>query len=156
MIYHSSYLSYAFHSPERYKENLDIAVSRVQRIQEKYKFQAIAFTGVSGSALAFPISYMTGIPLICIRKPKIKSHSHAIAGVEMSASTNSIRKYAVIDDVIDTGDTFNKIKKAVRQKFKDLGMRPPKCSVVMCMSVYEPVWKQVPVKSLLYDDLGEK
>ena len=73
------------------------------------KFEAIAFTGTSGAALAYPISAELKIPLICVRKSD-KNHS----GLQIEGCT-SVAKYIIIDDFIDTGATINRIINKIKK-----------------------------------------
>ena len=68
------------------------AVTILRKYRRKHPFDAIAFTGTSGAALAYPISYKLGIPLICVRKSR--SNSHFYGKVEGYLAS----KYIIVDD----------------------------------------------------------
>lgn len=78
---------------------IEKSASAVNEMFERKEFDAIAFTGSSGAALAFFISAQYGIPLIYVRKTGEKSHGQKIE----SNSFSPIRKYLIVDDFIDSG-----------------------------------------------------
>jgi len=82
-------------------------VKKVRAIKRKYPFDAIAFTGSSGAALAYPLSYLLKLPLIHVRKGSSHYGQGKIEG------TISSRRYLIIDDFIDTGASIRRIVKAV-------------------------------------------
>ena len=102
----SAYL-FDVYSPKEYKKIVARVTKAIRKQKKILKFQAIAFTGSSGAALAYPISFITKIPLIHVRKGK--SHGNSIEG-----GNHDIERYVILDDLIDTGATvkriFNKIK----------------------------------------------
>jgi adenine/guanine phosphoribosyltransferase-like PRPP-binding protein len=90
-----------------------MAATKLKRFRRKVSFDAIAFTGSSGAALAYPISYLLGVPLICIRKSIKDNHSGLKLEGAVSAGT-----YIIVDDFIESGRTINKIKKAINAENK--------------------------------------
>lgn len=99
---HSEYLRSIF-IPERLKETVDKTTEHILKLQPIIKFQAIAFRGNSGAGIAFPVSYATGIPLICVRKGE-NSHGNCIEGANLK-----IDRYLILDDFIDMGHTVKAI-----------------------------------------------
>ena len=81
---------------------------KINSLQKKQRIDAIAFSGTSGAAVAYPLSYKLRIPLICVRSPVISSHSccdcEGVVGV---------KNYVIVDDFIDSGETVDRIKKSV-------------------------------------------
>jgi len=67
-------------------------------------FDCIAFTGVSGAALAFPLALRLNKGLLCIRKEG--SGSHSLYDIEGDFSGD---RYIIVDDFVDTGSTVEKI-----------------------------------------------
>lgn len=144
---HSDYLDFVFQSPEVYQEHIETATARVLQLQEEYGFTALAFMGISGAALAFPIAAATNLSLICVRKD---CYTHAYVDVEM---TKTCRKYAIIDDVIDSGDTVDIIRARIKHRYRVMRrVRGPGCSVIICVKVFKVKHRGVPVRSLLYND----
>jgi len=82
------------------------AAKKLRAIKRKHPFDAIAFTGSSGAALAYPLSYLLKMPLIHVRK----GSSHYSGKIE---GTISSKKYIIIDDFIDTGKTLLKVMKTI-------------------------------------------
>jgi hypothetical protein len=84
------------------------------KIQKKLRFQALAFTGSSGAAVAYPVSVLTGIKLIHVRAKGTKSHGNIVESCE-----THIERYAILDDFIDMGNTVryvhNNIDKQARR-----------------------------------------
>ena len=58
MNFRSQYLYQVFDDPEEYKKFVQKVSKRVQSLKNYYGFDAIAFTGASGSAMAYPISML--------------------------------------------------------------------------------------------------
>jgi hypoxanthine phosphoribosyltransferase len=88
------------------------AVKKVRQLRKEFKFDAIAFSGSSGAALAFPLSFFLKIPLIHVRKGSSHYGSGRIEG------TISSKKYLIVDDFIDRGNTMKRIMKSIND---DLG-----------------------------------
>lgn len=89
--------------------------SEILAFRKKTSVDAIAFTGHSGSAVAYPLSCKLRIPLVCIRKGKSHS-SHIYEGV------CPVGNYIIVDDFIDTGRTIRRIKKQVREYSKSANL----------------------------------
>jgi adenine/guanine phosphoribosyltransferase-like PRPP-binding protein len=82
-------------------------VKKIRAIRRKYPFDAIAFTGSSGAALAYPLSYLLKLPLIHVRKGSSHYSGGKIEG------TISSKRYLIIDDFIETGASIRRLIKAV-------------------------------------------
>ena len=104
MQFSSSYLSDIFGNPVKYRKLVAHVGENVVRLKEHYGFDAIAFTGASGSAMAYPISVLTDIPLIYVRKDGENCHGDKIEGTPIN-----VKKYAIIDDFISSGATMRRI-----------------------------------------------
>jgi adenine/guanine phosphoribosyltransferase-like PRPP-binding protein len=100
------------YSTEEFSKLIDKLAKRLNTFYKKHSFDAIAFTGSSGAAVAYPLSYKCNIPLICIRK----GHSHF--GCTYEGRTD-IKNYIIIDDFIETGATIKRIKKEVKKVSKN-------------------------------------
>src|SRR6185369_6448216 len=97
-----------------------LTVKKLRAIKKKYPFDAIAFRGSSGAALAFPLSYFLKLPLIHVRKGESHYGSGSIEG------TISSKRYIIIDDFIDRGTT---VKKIISEIKKNIGAKP----VAICL-----------------------
>jgi len=84
---------------------------KISAFKKKHHVDAIAFTGYSGSACAYALSYKLGIPLICIRKKNRKSHFDGFYEGRIN-----VKDYIIVDDFIETGKTIDEIKRRVKIK----------------------------------------
>jgi hypothetical protein len=84
----------------------------INEFRRSYPVEAIAFTGVSGSAMAFPISYELNLSLVCIRRHTDPCHFDGGSYEGMAG----IKNYIIVDDMIDTGSTVRYIQEEVRNK----------------------------------------
>jgi orotate phosphoribosyltransferase-like protein len=89
---------------------VDRAVKTLTAFRKKNHFDAIAFTGTSGAALAYPLSIKMKVPLICVRKSVKDNHY----GSKLEGCINA-RTYIIVDDFICSGSTMRKIEKAVKK-----------------------------------------
>jgi hypothetical protein len=103
----AAYLQDVF-DPAKYPKLVRQVKQRVTELKVALKFDAIAFRGNSGAALAYPVCAALKLPMICVRKGE-SSH-----GQPVEAATNvAIRKYLIVDDLISTGDTIRAIVDAI-------------------------------------------
>jgi len=93
------------------------AATRLKEFGAKTPFDAIAFTGVSGAALAFPLSVALRKPLLCVRKGNESTHSPLRVEGDFSART-----YIIVDDFIFSGATVNRITRMIGEEI--LGATP--------------------------------
>lgn len=93
---------------EAFTQIVQKATQVLRRFKKKHPFDAIAFRGHSGAALAYPLSLKLKVPLICIRK----GSSHTDMKLEGVANA---RTYLIVDDFIDKGNTIKKIKQEVNR-----------------------------------------
>ena len=89
------------------------AINYVLKTLSNIEHDAIAFSGMSGALIASIIADRTGKGLIMVRKAKDCSHSFLT--VESTAYAKSIVKYVVIDDLIVTCRTVNRIIQHVEE-----------------------------------------
>lgn len=89
------------------------AVKEIRALKKELDFDAIAFTGSSGAALAFPLSYLLKLPLIHVRK----GNSHYFSG--QIEGTISSKKYLIVDDFIDRGNTIRRIIRNIKRELGD-------------------------------------
>ncbi len=88
-----------------------MAVAKLRAFRKKHHFDAIAFTGSSGAALAFPLSYFLKLPLIHVRKKDRNHFSEKIEG------TMSSQKYIIVDDFIASGATVRRVIKTIKSEY---------------------------------------
>jgi len=96
---HDSYFSNI--NLERLKGRVDEAAKNLRGL----KFDAIAFTGMSGALLAPPLAVKLGKTLIMVRKRGTKSHSKLRVEGDQAAKT-----YIIVDDFQESGETARQIR----------------------------------------------
>jgi adenine/guanine phosphoribosyltransferase-like PRPP-binding protein len=98
----------------QFTKTVERAVKVLRKFRRKHPFEAIAFTGTSGAALAYPLSYLLGVPLICVRKSTRDNHfGYKLEGC-MTADN-----YIIVDDFIESGKTIERVKKSVEKEVID-------------------------------------
>lgn len=110
----------------------------------KHKFEAIAFTGTSGAAFAYPLSIRLKKPLICVRK----EGSHYGSKVE---GVYGIKNYVIVDDFISSGDTVDKIINEVEDMARKNRVAKPKCVGIFLYSEWaegRESYADIPIKTL--------
>lgn len=111
-------------------------VAAIKKLQKRRKFDAIAFTGTSGAALAYPLSLKLKLPLICVRKNDDNHFGYPIEGCVTA------EKYIIIDDFIADGDTMNRIMRAVKRK---MPQAKPVAIFLYTSTPLHKKWKDVPI-----------
>jgi len=114
--------------PELLVERMQNASGLFEKIRAKHNFQAIAFTGSSGSAIGFLLGVAHQIPLIYVRKDKEESHGWP---VEYNGKVD-VKRYLIVDDFVATGSTVRRIVNAITQRAKAAGAFPAKPCGVLC------------------------
>lgn len=105
----SSYLDSIYYV-ETFHNVVEEMAEYVKKFCKTRRVDAIAFTGTSGAAVAYPLSAQLQIPLICIRKSGEANHyGGTYEGVI------GIKQYIIVDDCIETGNTIKTIKKEVKK-----------------------------------------
>ena len=120
----SSYLGIVYRIDE-FTKAVDRTVQRALEIREKHPYDAIAFTGNSGAAMAHILSYRMGVPLICVRKENENSH-YVKENRRYLEGFLGAKNYLIVDDFISSGDTVARIIKVIAEK-----MRDAKCAAIL-------------------------
>lgn len=120
------------HNPAALVQLMHKSIKRLTRLREALKFDTIAFTGISGAPLAFSASAALNTNTMYIRKPGENSHGHQ---VECNSLNGEIRRYIIVDDFIDSGETCRSIHKAIKKTAYNRGERTPTCAAVF---LYDP------------------
>jgi len=115
----TDYLRKVF-DPKKYSWTLKEAQIALRSFSKRHPFDAIAFTGVSGASLAFPLSLTLNKPLICIRKDdnshyfrdhfEVKDLQVALGRVEGCINPQN---YIIVDDCVHHGWTLKRIVEQV-------------------------------------------
>lgn len=95
------------------------------------QFDAIAFRGNSGSAAAYPLSYLLNKPLICIRKDS-SHHGKKYEGAV------GVQTYIIVDDFVESGTTIKEIRNIIKDRHDRSDFSNPECVAI-----------------ILYDDLRD-
>ena len=132
MRFTTSYLDSIFESPLEYKRLIDRIADQMVALKKKNSFSGMAFRGQSGAALAYPLSARLNIPLICVRKTREISH-----GLNVEGSSRNIRRYIIIDDFIENGNTIKAIIKAIakEEQWRSPGKPNTKCVGIVLYTV---------------------
>ena len=107
----TDYLHSVFYSTT-FQNKIDNAIMIMSSFDKENPFEAIAFTGISGAAFAFPLAYLLSKSLICIRKAN--SSTHCSLSIEGHVDCTS---YIIVDDFISTGATINLITTSIEKEF---------------------------------------
>ena len=137
MRFRTSYLHSIFDSPLKYRRLIDKIADRMIALKKKNSFGGIAFRGQSGAAMAYPLSAQLNIPLICVRKKGENSHGFSVEG-----SLRNIKRYVIIDDFIEGGNTIiaiiNAIEKEEQWRSKSQKEQLTKCVGIILYSTTQP------------------
>lgn len=104
---------YKVFRPNDLRRTINSLELKLGKLQKKLGFDSIAFTGLSGASVAYPLSFKTGLPLICVRKGEKR---HSLFSLEGNLSC---QKYIIVDDTISTGDTVSKIVSRIKKSIPD-------------------------------------
>ena len=102
-------LSEAYHrtfKTEELRRKVDQVVSMIRKWQEyepQFTISHMVVTGISGQALAWPISYLTSMPVCVVRKDNENHHGLDIQG------SGILGDFIIVDDLIDSGRTIERI-----------------------------------------------
>lgn len=96
------------YDPKLLRETIKLTSNAAWEILQKTPYEAIAFRGSSGAALAFPVSARLNKPCIYVRKPTEQTHGKSIEGPNIV-----VKRYLIIDDFIGAGGTVREIQNAL-------------------------------------------
>lgn len=113
----TDYLGDVFHR-DQFQGMVKRAIEKAHQIMIDHPFEAIAFTGTSGSAIAYILGYTLDVPLICIRKDTEKAHykSWDSQSEQRFEGYAGARTYLIVDDFISSGKTVERIMQAIYDK----------------------------------------
>ena len=124
-------------NPGNLRDMLIRANTAFVKLRKTVEFDAIAFSGSSGAAIAFPLAFLHEIPLIYVRKLGEQSHGHM---VECNGES-LIEKYLIVDDFITTGATVEWIANQVKIYAKGPGAARPELVGVFCFTDRQEIYK---------------
>jgi len=124
----SEYLSEVFD-----REIYPQVIRKVRMKLRHTKYDAIAFRGVSGSAVAFPLAVAAGKGLLCVRKHGV-SHSR----LDIEGTLIGRERYIIVDDFINSGKTLMSIKESIEEVHKRNFQKIPECVAIVLYKEYSP------------------
>lgn len=104
---HCGYQIKVYRSVEIYSRTIHEMVQAVRAFNREEKVDAIAFRGMSGAAIAFPVCAELRIPPVLVRKDEERRHS----SFQVEGPQLDIQRYVIIDDLIASGETIAMIKR---------------------------------------------
>lgn len=131
MTIQTSYLEHVF-TPDIFPRTVDNTIKKAEWLKKETGFDTIAFSGISGSAIAFILSHWLDIPLLCVRKRGENSHYHAGGGRILEGNVRDVKKYIITDDFIASGATCNHIIESIRD-----GNSSARCVGMLMYRAYE-------------------
>jgi adenine/guanine phosphoribosyltransferase-like PRPP-binding protein len=131
----SSYHEENYH-PQRLKARIRRMAKKLISIRKKHPFDAIAFRGTSGAALAYPLSVLHGYHLICVRRSGRKNNH---GGAVEASERKEIKKYIIVDDFVCSGKTVQEIVETINKQFNNSwsDYPTPKCVGVLLANGYD-------------------
>jgi orotate phosphoribosyltransferase-like protein len=119
MAIQSSYLQ-TIYEPTRFTRTVDRAVEEAEKLLQQKEFDTVAFTGMSGAAMAYLLAYKLKVQLLCIRKTTDGSHFHqtfpyGAKGLVCEGNLGT-KRYMIVDDFITSGNTVNQIINSVSKE----------------------------------------
>lgn len=102
--------------PDELRNNIEQAAHDLKK--QGYKFDAIAFRGMSGALLAAPLALALDKTMILVRKGE---DSHSMYKIEGDIGA---QKYLIVDDFIGTGTTVRTIIEEIFEEMKWRTLEP--------------------------------
>ena len=129
--YHTPVYGWMGMSPSEFAYRMKLANVRFRALKKEHKFDAIAFSGSSGCAIAFNLASRNKIPLIYVRKDGEKSHSSSL--VECNDKRVIVKKYLIVDDLVDSGTTVAHIISSIELHAEQNDSYPAIPCGVLCL-----------------------
>lgn len=92
--------------------NRQADVNKAVEAIRPYAVDAIAVSGVSGQTFGAIVAHALNLPLIVVRKQTDDEHASPYM-VESPLTTDKEFRYAIVDDMIATGETVQRIRRAL-------------------------------------------
>ncbi len=108
-------------NPKVLKTIVNRVSKKLKTLKKKLKFDTIVIRGNSGTLVGYPVSIMTGIPVVLVRKDKESSHGDSIEG------SGNMVKYIILDDFIFSGGTVDITYHRIQTHAKDRQHADVKC-----------------------------
>jgi adenine/guanine phosphoribosyltransferase-like PRPP-binding protein len=115
-------------SKNQFKPTVKTTVTAIRRLKKILGFEQIVCTGISGQSIAWPVGYVTDIPVAVVRRKGEKQHH----GYDVE-NFNRSRKFIILDDFVSSGDTIKHVLKTLSEDDRDTQL----CVGVYCYSVWD-------------------
>lgn len=145
---HPYYERDIYGSPENFAKTVKRMVELIR--SQQYKFQAIAALGNSGVPIAAALSLRMKKHLIVVRANGVKSHDgHQLCGPYKADA--KLQSYIIMDDLVDSGQTINRIHKYVSKDYSKIVLNGVFCySTRVNTTVYVEGNKISPTVPVIY------
>lgn len=110
----TSYLQHVF-EPGLFQRAVDKTLHTAESLKRSTGFDTIAFSGMSGAAMAFMLSHWMNVPLLCVRKREDTSHYVKSTRKFLEGNAQDVRKYLIVDDFISGGGTVQYMIDTIRE-----------------------------------------
>ena len=120
-------------NPTDFIYRMQKAEKRFLKLKKELNFDAIAFSGSSGCAIAFSLASRHAVPLIYVRKVGEKAHGNR---VECNDENVDIRKYLIVDDFPESGATVFRVIDQITKTAKRRRAYPAEPVGVLCFDPY--------------------
>ena len=118
---------------------VDRTIALAEALKKETKFDTIAFSGISGAAMAFILSHWMNVPLLCVRKVGEQSHYHQQSKKLLEGNVHDVQRYLIVDDFIASGATCKHIVESIRES--NLGAE---CVAMLMYASYgDSEWKHL-------------
>lgn len=126
-------------------EQLDKIVQCFGKLVEKKEFDTLVFRGYSGAMVAPLLAHAYRKEMILIRKVGENCHSKRFFEGNLNC-----KKYIIIDDFIETGDTIRNIFMELENEFYENDKKYPECVGIFCYDKIREIPHLTPkLKSIL-------
>jgi hypoxanthine phosphoribosyltransferase len=128
------YLKHVY-EPDLFPKMVEKSIAKAEQLRKELKFDTIAFSGMSGAAIAFILGHWLDIPLLCIRRKEEGSHFRSSRPSCVCEGNIDTKRYLIVDDFISSGATVNYIIESIdRELFK--GYSQPECVGMLMYAGY--------------------
>jgi len=104
----TNYLQHVF-DQALFQKSVDKTIAIAERLKKSEGFDTIAFSGMSGAAMAFLLSHWMNVPLLCVRKKADTSHYVQSSRKFLEGNVADVHRYLIVDDFISSGATVQYI-----------------------------------------------
>lgn len=114
----TNYLQHVF-DQDLFQKSVSKSITIAERLKKEEGFDTIAFSGMSGAAMAFLLSHWMNVPLLCVRKKTDTSHFVSSSRKFLEGNARDVQKYLIVDDFISSGATVQYIIDTIQENKYD-------------------------------------